>query len=89
MKQLTLGELTSMKIESGCIEHDDCFTCPFPDCIRRESNIQRENRTQLRHDEIRNMSKNFSVSQVATYFSVDKRTVKRALKGGANALKES
>ena len=73
-----------MKMEAGCRDHDDCFTCPFPDCIRRDSNINRENKTQLRHDKIRRMLRNFSVSQVATYFSVSTRTVRRTLKGGAN-----
>ena len=42
----TLGQLTQRKatkvkikpIPKGCKFHDDCFTCPFDDCIWNDSN---------------------------------------------------
>jgi len=80
-----MGEMRVSKfISTGCSEHDNCFTCPFPDCIMQGDNSGRVNKTQLIYDKIRRMSKNFSVTQIAIYFSISKRTVLRALEGGAN-----
>ena len=71
-------------ISTGCSGHDNCFTCPFPDCIMQSGNSGEVNKTQLRRDKIRSMSRNFSVSQMAIYFSISERTVYYALRGGAN-----
>lgn len=77
-------KLGQMIKDNGCSEHDDCFTCPFPDCIMRSNNSKGVSKTQLRREKIMRMSKHFSTSQIATYFSIDKRTVQMALKGAVN-----
>lgn len=65
---------------TGCAEHDDCLTCPLPECIY----VVRPNRTYGKGRLIRGMSKHMSNSDIAQQLNISLRTVQRALKEKVN-----
>ncbi|KKN72623.1 hypothetical protein LCGC14_0408650 [marine sediment metagenome] len=78
-KVMTLDELDRMAADTGCSEHNDCLTCPLPDCIYvAERNVNRN--AKKRRELIRQMATSNSASSIANQLGVHIRTVQRALK---------
>tara|TARA_Y100000310_G_C20386085_1_gene670483 strand:+ start:380 stop:742 length:363 start_codon:yes stop_codon:yes gene_type:complete len=65
------------ELESGCQHHEDCFTCPFPDCL---VGTRRPARAVKRRGAIREMkARGHSKKEICKHFGVCYRTVQKAL----------
>ncbi|GAH56342.1 unnamed protein product, partial [marine sediment metagenome] len=72
--------LDRMAEDTGCSEHDDCLTCPFPKCIYDDNYGVVRARNAKRQLVIRQMLQHDSVKGVARQLGVSERTVQRAVK---------
>ena len=75
-----MGTLTYPTVANGCKYHDDCLTCPYPDCIYGENGSVRSFKKKQRDIEVRGLWRDgMSRKDIAIQFSVCGRTVERAL----------
>lgn len=67
--------------DTGCKYHDDCLTCPFPDCIYEEgyssSRLRKEYRYRLIQEESVKTDK--TLVELSEMFGVSTRTIERAI----------
>ena len=77
---LTLSELDKMAKKTGCSQHDNCLTCPLPNCIYDTSHRLQHQKTVLRQANIRRMYMYHSVEAIAEQLNITTRTVYRAMK---------
>ena len=75
---LSSATLNRLAKDTGCSEHDDCLTCPFPNCIYDTRRVNEA--AKQRHSLIRSMSKYLSNDRIAEQLGIHVRTVQRALK---------
>ena len=76
---LSTAELDRLAKSTGCEMHDDCLTCPLPECIYDRKRGLVDARTRQRHDRIRQMSECMSKRDVAEQLGITVRTVYRVL----------
>lgn len=67
---LTVAELDRLAKDTGCRMHDDCLTCPLPECIYVTGRV----------GVIRDMARSMSKNEIAERLSISRKTVERALK---------
>jgi len=77
---LSIAELNRLAEDTGCELHDNCLTCPFPECLYDEKRGLARAKTAQRHATIRRMSKYHSDMEIAEQLGISIRTVQRALK---------
>ena len=78
---LSIAELNRLAADTGCKLHDDCLTCPFPECIYNMPLGDRMSiASKIRHDRIRYLAKSMNVKDIAEQLGISTRTVQRALK---------
>lgn len=79
------------KVPNGCHLHNDCFTCPFPDCIWSSENSYHLRPSGMkRAKEIIKLCKlGWSNRVIAAYLGISVRTVQRYLKGVFNGSRDN
>ena len=78
---LTITEIDKLAKDTGCSEHDDCLTCPLPECIYITGKPKASSR---RYEDIRHMFLTKSIQDIANELGISVRTVWRALRESSN-----
>jgi len=73
---LTRVELDRLAKDTGCAVHNDCLTCPLPECVYDVKGLYAK--TERRRITIRQKLGYLSVKDVAKQLGVCVRTVERA-----------
>lgn len=64
--------------KNGCDLNDDCFTCPFPDCVADQHQIGAKKAKRLEVLEM--LGKGYNARQIAAALEMSRRTVFRIKK---------
>lgn len=67
-------------VPNGCKFHNDCLTCPYPDCIQGTKVSQRLRINQRNTDVLRSHQEGMNVKELAIQFNVSERTIFRVLR---------
>ena len=62
---------------TGCKYHDDCSTCPFPDCY--EGSLEKVKCFYRTQEVAKLWDKGFSIAKIARKFKLCRRTIQRDL----------
>ncbi len=75
--------------DEGCALADSCLHCPFPRCVHEERRGGQRWLTQMRDREMARLfaAKAKGVGELAIMFGVGERTVRRALRGLRDGMK--
>ena len=73
MAKLSTVEQDMMAKDTGCSEHDDCLTCPLPEC--RLITYASNHRNQSSNNKINELSSPKSNKELAEIFGVSRRTI--------------
>ncbi len=71
------AHLDNVEVENGCRKYDDCFTCPYPNCIINGRDVLRTLKKEAEALVLSN--KGYSTEQVAKRLKQRVRTVERWL----------
>ena len=66
-------------VNNGCILHNDCFTCPYPDCIDGQNKVAMLKKAKA----VGLKELGYSNSEIAQRIGVSKRHVSRYLVGSS------
>ena len=75
---LSLADLDRLAKDTGCEVHDDCLTCPLPECIYE---TKKQRNPQARTGKIRQLYPDKSIEELAHMFGVTSGTIYRDLRG--------
>ncbi len=73
---LTIAVLDRLAKNTGCNVHNDCLTCPLPECKYVTGHSEYK---KVRYDVIRRMAEEMTDYAVAEQLGISVRTVRRAL----------
>lgn len=79
MAGITTTELRELAKDTGCEFHNDCLSCPFPECVYENPLGVVTAKRNLRYKQMVEKAATMTAKEVAKEFNVCMRTVKRAL----------
>ena len=71
--------MTTKTIKSSCKYHDDCFTCPFTDCIEEQGKGASKLKAQLQAQAL--FDEGLDITKIAPKLGKSERTIRRYLYG--------
>ena len=64
----------------GTCRHDNCFSCPYPDCIASGADIAKKSKAERNRTILEDFNNGVSVNGIAERLGVSGMTVRRVLK---------